>query len=270
MATDSALSVESAMQLRFPPFPQAPDGVELIPFHLFRPSGIRVPIDDDDDEYQRAPGVEIERDGLGILTIPLRVKHVMDTQEKKKKRKKKVNGAPQVQVAPEKPKTWWEVWEELEEIRRNAYDASVTVPPPSLRSAFRALNDVIGIWLPWIASIRRVSTSKTVVPGQRLRRAYSTCGISYANQPRQITGCLTVFQFRIYIGLLQQTLAPLKDATPDGDPVSDDTDSDSGDTDDVLDSGKDASNRMEAFINDPELSMKVFFSSHFRERGLIW
>jgi hypothetical protein len=67
---------------------------------------------------------------LGILTIPLRVKHVMDTQEKKKKRKKKVNGAPQVQVAPEKPKTWWEVWEELEEIRRNAYDASVTAPPP--------------------------------------------------------------------------------------------------------------------------------------------
>lgn len=129
MTTDAALSVESAMQLRFPPFPQAPDGVELLPFHLFRPSGIRVPIDDDDDEYQRALGDEVERDGLGIITVPLRVKHVMDTQEKKKKRKKKVNGAPQVQVAPEKPKTWWEVWEELEEIRRNAYDASVPPPP---------------------------------------------------------------------------------------------------------------------------------------------
>jgi len=125
MATDPAMSVESAMQLRFPPFPEAPDGIEVIPFHLFHPSGIRVPIDEDDDDYQYGSGVGIERDGLGILTIPLRVKHTTDNLEKKKKRKKKVNGAQQVQVAPEKPKTWWEVWEELEEIRRNAYDASV-------------------------------------------------------------------------------------------------------------------------------------------------
>jgi len=125
MATDSALSVESAQQLRFPPFPTAPDGIEVIPFHLFHPSGIRVPIDEDDDDYQYGLGVGIERDGLGIPTITLRVKHTTDNLEKKKKRKKKVNGAQQVQVAPEKPKTWWEVWEELEEIRRNGYDASV-------------------------------------------------------------------------------------------------------------------------------------------------
>lgn len=32
----------------------------------------------------------------------------------------------------------------------------------------------------------------------------------------------------------------------------------------------DDANRMEAFLSDPELSLKVFFSSHFRERGLIW
>ena len=113
------------MQLRFPPFPRAPDGIEVIPFHLFHPSGIRVPIDEDDDDYRYGPGGEIERDGLGIPTIALRVKHTTDNLDKKKKRKKKVNGAQQVQVAPEKPKTWWEVWEELEDIRRNPYDASV-------------------------------------------------------------------------------------------------------------------------------------------------
>ena len=128
MATDPAASVESitAMQLlRFPPFPNAPDGTEVIPFHLFRPSGIRVPIDEDDDDYQPWPGAGIERDGLGIATIALRVKHATDNVEKKKKRKKKVNGAQQVQVAPEKPKMWWEVWEELENTRGNPYDASV-------------------------------------------------------------------------------------------------------------------------------------------------
>jgi hypothetical protein len=134
--TDSAaLTIEAAMLLRFPPFPAAPDGVELIAFHSFRPSGIRVPIDDDDDGYdgRHLSGDMIERDGLGIPTIPLRVKHATDNLEKKKKRKKKGGvGAQQVQVAPERPKTWWELWDELEEIRRNAYDASV----PSIACCF--------------------------------------------------------------------------------------------------------------------------------------
>ena len=127
----AALTLESAILLRFPPFPAVPDGVELIPFHSFRPSGIRVPIDDDDVDYdgRRVWEDVIERDGLGIATVPLRVKHVADNMEKKKKRKKKGGGggvaAQQVQVAPERPKTWWELWEELEDIRRNAYDASV-------------------------------------------------------------------------------------------------------------------------------------------------
>ena len=84
---------------------------------------------------------------------------------------------------------------------------------------------------------------------------------------------LTVFiiaQFRIYIGLLQQTPAPPKDAIPDADGRSDDSDSDSEDADDALADANDETNLMEAFLSDPELSMKIFFSSHFRERGLIW
>ena len=141
--TEPALTLDAAMQLRFPPFPAVPDGVELIPFHSFRPSGIRVPIDDDggdggDDDYAGGgrrgvlmslsmSGDMIERDGMGIPTIPLRVKHAADNLEKKKKKKKKGGVAAQqhVQVAPERPKTWWELWEELEDIRRNAYDVWV-------------------------------------------------------------------------------------------------------------------------------------------------
>ena len=55
-----------------------------------------------------------------------------------------------------------------------------------------------------------------------------------------------------------------------GDAGPEDSDSDSGDSDDALANANDEGNRMEAFLNDPELSMRVFFSSHFRERGLIW
>jgi hypothetical protein len=146
MESNSALPDEEAMhQLRFPPFPQVPDGVELIPFHLFRPSGIRVPIDDEDDveveDGQRAPAEMVERDGLGILTIALRVKHTTDNMEKKKKRKRK-NAAQQMQVA-EKPKTWWEIWEEIEEIRRNAYDRRVHPLPSHAVLRVRALNGVV-------------------------------------------------------------------------------------------------------------------------------
>ncbi|KAN0134215.1 hypothetical protein V8E53_007987, partial [Lactarius tabidus] len=99
--SEPALSLESATLLRFPPFPAPPDGVTLISFTAFRPSGIRVPIDDDDVV---AAGDAHELDGLGIPTIPLRVKHVADTSEKKKKRKKKggASGAQSVQVAPER------------------------------------------------------------------------------------------------------------------------------------------------------------------------
>lgn len=122
-SSEPALTLESATMLRFPPFPTPPEGVTLLSFTAFRPSGIRVPIDDDEDPRLN----EVEVDGLGIPTIALRVKHVADNAEKKKKRKKKGGVATQsVQVAPERPKMWWEVWEEMEDIRRNPYNESVT------------------------------------------------------------------------------------------------------------------------------------------------
>jgi hypothetical protein len=143
----AALTIESAIMLRFPPFPAVPDGVELISFHSFRSSGIRVPIDDDDDEYDgRQESEVVEHDGLGIPTIPLRVKHATDSMEKKKKRRKKAGaGTQQVQVAPERPKVWWELWEEFEDIRRIAYDASVSTSSHFVL-LFLALNDGIGMW----------------------------------------------------------------------------------------------------------------------------
>ncbi|KAH9171574.1 hypothetical protein EDB89DRAFT_2070681 [Lactarius sanguifluus] len=228
MTSEPALTLESATMLRFPPFPAPPDGVTLVSFTAFRPSGIRVPIDDDDDPRLG----EAEVDGLGIPTVALLAKHVADNTEKKKKRKKKGVSAQTVQVAPERPKMWWEVWEEVEDVRGNAYNENET-------------------------------------PVDRLCQA----GVDFKNGrtwPTVQHGVQHVWDiFRIYLGLLQQVPGPVKDAVPDADARSDDSEMDdddagsSGDQDDV-------EHRLESFLNDPELSMKIFFSSYFREKGLVW
>ncbi|KAI0259717.1 hypothetical protein BC834DRAFT_974045 [Gloeopeniophorella convolvens] len=223
METGAGLTLEQATALRFPPFPRAPDGVQLIPFSQFKPSGIRVPIDDDDDFGP-------ERDGLGILTVPLRVKHAADNADKKKRKKKK-GGAPQVQVV-EKPKTWWETWEELEEIRANSYNINM----PAVDRLSQAGADFKS-GRPWPASSLGVHNMWDL--------------------------------FRIYIGLLQQPTITAKDAILDAEVGLDDVDTDSDDADEGL-GGLSGDGLMERFLNDPEQSVKVFFSSYFRERGFIW
>ena len=81
-------------------------------------------------------------------------------------------------------------------------------------------------------------------------------------------------QFRIYLGLLQQVPGPVKEAVPDAaadvaaDARSDDSDTDEDDAESSGD--QDVVNRLESFLNNPELCMKIFFSSYFREKGLVW
>jgi hypothetical protein len=55
---------------------------------------------------------------------------------------------------------------------------------------------------------------------------------------------------------------------PEADARSDDSDTDEDDADASGD--HDVVNRLQNFLDDPELSMKIFFSSYFREKGLIW
>jgi len=58
---------------------------------------------------------------------------------------------------------------------------------------------------------------------------------------------------------------------PDADARSDDSDTDEDDAGSSSDQAvDDVVNRLESFVNDPELSMKIFFSSFFREKGLVW
>ncbi|KAJ6457531.1 hypothetical protein C8R47DRAFT_1247099 [Mycena vitilis] len=60
-------------KLRFPPFPQVPEGVTIVPFKSFTERGIQLFRTEDEDGD--GDGFEKERDGLGIPTVALRAKH---------------------------------------------------------------------------------------------------------------------------------------------------------------------------------------------------
>ena len=85
---------------KWPPFPEPPPGVKIIPFDEFVPSGIVINMDPD----------AVEVDGLGIPTVQLKVKHDNSGLPKKKKKKKALAGG-------NVKSTWYEDWAEGEDLR---------------------------------------------------------------------------------------------------------------------------------------------------------
>ncbi len=134
--------------VRFPPIPPVPDGVRIIPFKDYKECGIQIFSDGD-----------VEIDGLGIPTVPLRVNHTTDKsktnakpaennaskrEEKKgKKGKGKGKGKREPGEEPLDPvakaqeqrrqrlllfakKEWYEQWAEGEDLRgTRIYDPCV-------------------------------------------------------------------------------------------------------------------------------------------------
>ena len=76
----------NAPLIRFPPFPDVPEGVTILPFKAFREHGIQIFTSEYGDEV----------DGLGIPTVALRIPHDTDVcktdAKKKKKWRKKLDG----------------------------------------------------------------------------------------------------------------------------------------------------------------------------------
>ena len=106
-ATLPAPPVE-APWLTFPPFPEPPEGVTIIPFSQFKPNGLFIRMDEED-------GPEI--DPLGIPTVTLGVKHALTEEEQARKRKKKKT-ATKTAGGVVKKLLWFEEWEEGEHVRR--------------------------------------------------------------------------------------------------------------------------------------------------------
>ncbi|KAF8150371.1 hypothetical protein K438DRAFT_440375 [Mycena galopus ATCC 62051] len=98
----------------FPPFPAVPTGATIVPFKEFIEHGIRVSFGDED---------EVERDGLGIPTIALRVKHDTDISKTNPERGAKKEVRPRGGAFR---KEWWEDWAEGEDLRNHGpYDSNV-------------------------------------------------------------------------------------------------------------------------------------------------
>jgi len=122
-------------RLFFPPFPLVPEGVTIVPFREFKERGIQL--------FATDHGDDVERDGLGIPTVELRVRHDADvckTGAKKRKRAKvqqKVDSA----ATPGVRKEWWEQWMEAEDLRGGGtYNPSVVY---ICRNVFRLVLTVL-------------------------------------------------------------------------------------------------------------------------------
>ncbi|KAG8818182.1 hypothetical protein FRC17_010911 [Serendipita sp. 399] len=89
----------------WPPFPTPPPGISIIPFHQFEPKGIVISLDDDS-----------ELDGDGVKTVMLQVKHGFGGHRAKKGKKKK-NPLEDIGEEELQKMTWDKRWELAEEMR---------------------------------------------------------------------------------------------------------------------------------------------------------
>ncbi|KAJ7455821.1 hypothetical protein FB451DRAFT_639097 [Mycena latifolia] len=251
-------------KFRFPPFPEVPEGVTIISFKDFKEHGIQVFQADDD----------IERDGLGIPTIPLRVKHDTDVSKTNPNRTKKSAKELKGQVFR---KEWWEDWAEGEDLRNHG-----------------PYND-------------------NIASGDRLHQAASDFQ-KYRKFPPAYTNVQALWdQFRIFAGLLGTTpvwqKASEKGAENADADISDD-ESDAGDAasgsrgapgekrfpprprprapyelfgkepvivednEDIrglLDAARASKeDRLVDFLSDPGRGIQVFLSSYMKNQGLCW
>ncbi|KAF8958505.1 hypothetical protein BDZ97DRAFT_1706028 [Flammula alnicola] len=241
--------------IRFPPFPTAPEGTTVMSFKNFQERGICV-----------EPGPEeAEVDGLGIPTVPLRVRHETDQCKTNTKRKRQAEDA-KVRKKGGKPsqRLWWEQWEDGEAIR-----FSIGFNPHSSR-------------------FERIHAAAVDFTNGR------TWPVNFASEsgPRFIWD-----KFQRYIGLPEGSPTPQekKKAQAKKDEDDDISDDDMDDEDEGAgNAGPSASmtgiitdqqlpalaannkaaatneEKLVTFFNSPETSIKVFMSSYARAKGYIW
>ncbi|KZV64579.1 hypothetical protein PENSPDRAFT_757170 [Peniophora sp. CONT] len=242
------LSSEQARALRFPPIPEPPAGVDIVSFEAFVPSGINVPVDEADDMIEPDEDYE-EFDALGVATLALpshkKDHHSLANRLKKRKAPKNKDTSTR--------STWWEVWDETESVRRKIYDQRL---PPAERLSIAA--EDFREDRPW---------------------------------PPAATGIANFWdQFRMYIGLLAHPKNPnqkggdedgAEDPEPEnmGEPVSEPQQQRGMEVKVTFGSSKKPKLRRpfdpddpktERFLDDPETNVKIFLSSYFSKKGLLW
>ncbi|THG96403.1 hypothetical protein EW026_g5425 [Hermanssonia centrifuga] len=262
--------------IKFPPFPTLPPNIKITPFQDFKPKGIQIALDPEPDH--------VEVDGEGIPTVSLRAKHDLTETEQRKRKKKLTKTAigPGGQV---RRLAWFEEWEGGEDLRRSNPDPYVVWLIHEADAANLTATDIL---TESIVSIRLVKTSERPGLGLSQLQACLSSGIISIQPPPSLKG---------------------KNAQPVDEDGDDDEDEDGDmatsqpnqekiivvddiaaqEVDHVKQAeaarkqkerdeqaqlkferrlaAKDA--RMNFFFDEPENAVKIFFSAHFRDKGLI-
>ncbi|KDQ61433.1 hypothetical protein JAAARDRAFT_203947 [Jaapia argillacea MUCL 33604] len=258
------MNVELSDRLTFPLFPTPPPNVQITPFASFKQSGIQL----------RLLGDGVELDGLGILTVELKIKHGDYTGNEGGKRRKRRRKGGAIPSGGFSQRPWWEAWAEGEDLRTGNYDLYQT---PGDR-IFQAARD-FHVGRPWLVEDLRIVWDEY--------RRY----IGFLTYP--VTSKIKKKAIELLDGAVDEEDISYSDEEPDADPhrppsplISDPTDVANRDQTDPanLNSTNSANptaekeqslplqtpDRLTSFLKDPERSTKIFLTSYFRDRGLLW
>jgi hypothetical protein len=269
---------------KFPPFLSPPAGTPLIPFDKFKASGIQIAFETDVEEL----------DGEGIPTIELGSKHGPGGDADRKKKRKRPKNGDDSRRGP-----WWEEWREGEDLRRaDSYDPYVE---RMLANAYSFVNAIVAVTSPGPTDLLKADMIFCrIVIGPLYCSLYM---IMYVYRSLHLACILVVHQFRHFAGLLGHATKSHRYGRGNGGGADEDVDDDdeeelaveqekqAGETNPLpkplgtdyeeepqireIDADYQAEleakeMKMDAFLNDPELAMKIFFSSFYKDKGLFW
>ncbi|KZV66969.1 hypothetical protein PENSPDRAFT_654492 [Peniophora sp. CONT] len=224
-----------------PPFPSTvPTGMTLLSFTDFQASSSIIYVDENDERV--IP--DDEHDGLGVAVVQLPTHAKPEANgiigKRRKKRKAQVLSGTGVR------RPWWEVWEDHESVRRKLYDHRLAPSERLLLAAHDFKEGRLGVWPQ---------------PGSGVQNLWD--------------------QLKMYLGL-PLNRDSIQTKSRDYSMDEEDEDSDTG-FDDMEITATHAPEppshlvelvlgdpKTESFLEDPEKSMKVFFSSHFRKQGNMY
>ncbi|KAI0737732.1 hypothetical protein C8Q80DRAFT_1114829 [Daedaleopsis nitida] len=255
--------------LTFPPFPQPPPGVDIVPFKDFKPAGIFAAED---------PSATTEReiDGLGIPTVPLRVRHSLTGKEKMKRKKKSNTVGPGGLIMRQ---AWYEEWAELEYQRRLTAPIDPSLPridrlhlaASEFKSgrALQTLQDLNRIWDHFrvftglLSSVKPAASRKKVIdtqPDDGEDDGDEEDEMPNAGPPKERT-----------IPVVESTPMDAATVLPKPNVAAHSPELTQEEREhrreyflEVRDT------KTDRFLNDPENCIKIFLSGYFRDRGLMF
>ncbi|GJJ06873.1 hypothetical protein Clacol_001069 [Clathrus columnatus] len=245
---------EGVPYYKFPPFVKTTiTGSTTVPFTAFKPNGLRVLLDLDEEQV----------DGLGIPTVQLEVKHEPGGKDAKKKRKYK----KKLDVTFERRVMWWEDWEEGENLRRGDV-SDINLPRVDRFAQGAADFQKNRKWTPTLQSVYDNFTQYVGLTG----KTNQFIGKGFASAKRQAKE-------------LEEDLMDVEEDDDEAEFVK------ALKTDTIISpplppTSKEARIQeltaeydaelerrelnLQAFLDDPESRMKIFFSSFYKNKGLFW